>query len=298
MSVKIPKATYPGEIKLGDSIIQCAVLEGGTRVLTQEGFLKTLGRAGKAKGGHGASVAQIPAFLSAKNLEPFISSELLESTKPIRFKTQSGTLGYGYKAELLPRVCQVYLEARDAQALKPSQHRIAAKADILIRALAHIGIIALIDEATGYQYDRDKADLDRLLALYLSEERLKWAKTFPDEYYRQLFRLKNWKYSPVSVKRPKLVGKLTNKYVYEMLPPEVLEKLRKLNPVKNRDTWRREATHFQHLSPEIGQKDLRDHILQLVAVMRVSSNWRDFQRNFARAFQVAPEQMEWIEEED
>src|ERR1039457_4186275 len=80
------------------------------------------------------------------------------------------------------------------------------------------------------------------------------------------------------------VGKLTNQLVYEKLPPKVLIELRKMNPVKNKKTGRREATHHQHLSPEIGQVDLRDHLLQLVAIMRISPNWRDFLRNFARAF--------------
>jgi len=48
--------------------------------------LKSLGRAGKAKGGQGASVDKLPAFMAAKNLKPFISDELAESTKPVRFR--------------------------------------------------------------------------------------------------------------------------------------------------------------------------------------------------------------------
>jgi hypothetical protein len=120
--------------------------------------------------------------------------------------------------------------------------------------------------------------------MYLSEEKLAWAKMFPDEYYKHLFRLWGWSYSPMSVKRPKLVGKLTNMLVYEKLPKPVLQKLREMNPVKNPITYRRGTAHFQYLSTELGQPDLRDHILQLIAIMRVSPNKDVFLRNFARAF--------------
>ncbi|MGO9021828.1 MAG: P63C domain-containing protein [Syntrophobacteraceae bacterium] len=222
--------------------------------------------------------------MAAGSLKPFISQELLESTRPIRFRNSKGIKAFGYSAELLPKVCQVYLEARDAGALQANQLSIAVKCEILVRGLAQTGIIALVDEATGYQKVRDRDELQRFLALYLSEERLKWAKMFPDEYYRQLFRLQGWQYSPLSVKRPKLVGVLTNRLVYEKLPDHVLDELRRLNPVKNKKTWRREATFFQHLSADIGQEDLRAHLLQLIAVMRASANWANFKRNFARAF--------------
>jgi hypothetical protein len=230
--------------------------------------------------------AQIPLYLAYKNLKPFISDDLLSDLSgaleflPVRGKRPIK----GLKADVIPKLCDVWLDARDAGILKGTQLRVAQQADMLVRALAKVGIIALVDEATGYQETRDKDELQKFLALYLSEERLKWAKMFPDEYYRQLFRLQGWIYSPLSVKRPKLVGKLTNRLVYEKLPVHVLDELRRLNPVKNPKTWRREATHFQHLSADIGQPDLRDHLLQLIAIMRASPNWATFRRLFARAF--------------
>jgi hypothetical protein len=294
MEEQILKATHSGVLKIQDMEIPCHVLENSSRILSTRGIMKSLGRTWR---GRKYSGTHLPVFLEAKNLKPYISDDLAAVLTPIIFKPKTGHTSEGYRADILPTVCEIYLKARDDNALTSQQELIAKSCEILVRALSRVGVTALVDEATGYQYDRDKDDLEKLLALYLSEERLRWAKTFPDEYYRQLFRLRGWRYSPMSVKRPKLVGKLTNKYVYEMLPPKVLEKLRELNPVKNRATWRREATFSQHLSPEIGQKDLRDHILQLVAIMRVSANWRDFQRNFARAFQIGPEQMELFDDE-
>ncbi len=281
MSKKIVKATHVGELKIGDTAIPCAVLEDGTRLLTQEGFLKAIGRAGKAKGGHGASVAKIPAFLSPKNLKPFISEDLIESTKPVRFRGAKGTLGYGYKADLLPKVCEVYLRARDENALLARQKHIVAKAEILMRGLAHIGIIALVDEATGYQYDRARRALEEILDKFISKELRKWAKTFPDEFYEQMFRLRGWQYVPFSIKRPGVVGKYTNDLVYRRLAPEVLNKLKEITPRDSKG--RTKHRYFQRLTEDVGHPRLREHLAAVIALMKASTKWDQFYRLIQRA---------------
>ena len=134
----LPKATHEGSIPLAQKSIPCAVLEGGTRLLTQGGFLLALGRAEKAKGGQGSTVDGMIPFLAAENLKPFITNELTESTTPIRFRTLSGAAAFGYKAEILPMVCEVYLDARTAKELHPSQEKIAKAADLIIRGLPTI----------------------------------------------------------------------------------------------------------------------------------------------------------------
>lgn len=281
----LPNVTHRGELIIGDTKIPCAVLDNGKRVISEAGITNAmLGNRSGASKRLKESGAQMPMFIAPNILKPFVSEELVNGPlQPLKYNDKNRSVD-GFDATLLPAVCDVWLKAREAGALQKQQLDKAQKAEILMRGLAQIGIIALVDEATGYQAERDKDELQKLLALYLSEERLKWAKVFPDEYYRQLFRLWGWAYSPVNVKRPKLVGKLTNQLVYEKLPPTVLQELRRLNPVKNKKTWRREAAHHQHLSSEIGQVDLRDHILQLITTMRISSNKSDFMKNFKRAF--------------
>lgn len=224
----------------------------------------------------------MPSFIDANNLQPFIGEDLRGGLIPIEHLTKRGRLDTGYDAKILPLICDVYLDARLADALKKQQIPLAMMAESLIRSFSKIGIIALVDEATGYQYDRERDDLERLLAIYLSEERLKWAKMFPDEFYRQIYRLKKWPYPQGTGKTP-YIGRLTNQYIYEKLPPGVLAKLRELNP-RNPLTKRRPATFHQHLSVDIGQPDLRDHLLQVIALLKASSNWRVFERLFARAF--------------
>ena len=301
---KMPKATHSGKLPIGDIIIPCAVLDNGKRVLSETGFAKALlgtrsGYSIRRKKEYQEVGAPLPVFLAPNNLKPFINEELIGGALITPIQYQDGKrIVKGYDASLLPTVCNIWLRAREANALQKQQLDKAQKAEILMRGLAHIGIIALVDEVTGYQEERDKDELQKFLAMYLSEERLKWARVFPEEYYRQLFRLRGWTYSPLSVKRPKYVGQLTNELVYKKLPANVLEELKTLNPVKNKKTWRREATHHQHLSTDLGQPDLRDHLLQLIAIMRISLNWSVFMRNFKRAFPPPIEQIEIFEQED
>lgn len=296
MSKSMPYATHDGTLQIGSIAIPCAVLEDGRRVLTQEGFLHAIGRARKAKGGQGASVDERPAFLAANNLQPFISKELAESTAAVVFTPLTGGRAYGYVAELLPMVCNVYLSARDAGALVAGQEHIAQACDILVRGLAKVGVVALVDEATGYQDERGRDELQKLLALYIAEELLPWAKTFPDEFYRQIFRLRNWKWSPIGTQRPRVVGKLTNEIVYDRLPNGVLDELRQLNPAAK--DGRRSHKHFQFLTDDIGQPHLRNHIVGVLALMKASPSWRSFKLLLDRAYPVPGSQNELEFEED
>ena len=187
---KLPKATHEGTLEIGKAKIPCAVLEDGTRMLTQSGFMKALGRARQAKGRqyYDADV-NMPAFLTAKNLKPFISKDLEVTSSQVEFTTIKGHRAFGYPAEILPKVCDVFLDAQKADALTRSQLHIAERAMILIRGLAHVGIAALVDEATGYQEVRDRKALRAILDKFLRKEFATWAKRFPDEVHHQVCRL-------------------------------------------------------------------------------------------------------------
>lgn len=246
--------------------IPCAVLEGGQRVLTQEGFLDAIGRARKAKAGQGATVDNIPAFLAANNLKPFISSELLQSTTPIKFKGVTGVRGFGYKAELLPKVCTVYLEARDANALLPSQIHIATHCEILIRGLADTGIIALVDEATGYQEIRPRDALQVYFDMVLRKELAAWTKKFPDEFYMNIYKLKGWFWPGMAKNRFSVVAKYTTDLVYERIGPGLLKELIDKSPKD--DKGRRKNKLHQWLTEDIGDPLLAQHMHALVMFQR------------------------------
>lgn len=170
----------------------------------------------------------------------------------------------------------------DPRILVQSQQKIVEYAKILVRSLAKVGITALIDEATGYQYDRERNELQKLLSKYIAEEFLPWTSRFPREYYQEIFRLYGWEYDPLSLKRTPFIGKFTNEYVYNEMSPEVLKKLREVNP--SDDSGRRKRRHHQHLTEDIGIPHLQQHLTKLVTVMQLSNNVEDFKDNFQRAF--------------
>lgn len=289
---RIPRATHDGVLQLGDFELPCAVLEDGRRVLTQSGFNTALGRAGNPYRRPDQDF-EVPPFLAANNLKPFISEDLRRSFSPIKFRSPGygglSGVSLGYAAELLPRVCRVYLEARDAGVLARGQEHIARACDLLVRGLATVGIVAMVDEATGYQDERDRQELQKILAAYISEELLPWAERFPRDFYKEMFRLRGWSFNPISVKGPRYAGKLTNALVYEKLPPGVLEELRRKNPPDA--NGQRRHRHHQYLTDDIGNPTLEKHVAVVTAVMRLSPDWETFKTNFQRAFPTKGEQM-------
>jgi len=276
----IPQATHEGEFNIGDSSISAAVLPDGKRLLTQATFLRALGRSRSPKAGTGvlSTVDGLPFFLQAEVLRPFINNELIESTPPMFFRGKTGKKSAGYDAKLLPMVAEVYLQMRDAHLAQgkvvPKQYQhIVWACDTVMRGLARVGIVALVDEATGYQEVRDRHALQQILDKYLTAEKAKWAKTFPDEFYKKLFRLKGWPYDPV--KRPGVIGHYTNDFIYDRLAPGALKKLKELNP--KTDKGHRKDNHHQFFTQDYGVPELKSHLEKVMFLMDAAAgNWELF----------------------
>lgn len=276
----MPYAPFLGEIPIGDKKIPCAVLEDGTRVVTSSGLLLALDR--PWRGTYAVEDrTETPNFLNANNLTAFIDDDLRTVLIPIRYRTESGAIKEGYKAEILRMVCNVYLKARRAGVLKKNQEPIAIASEIVLNALAEVGITALIDEATGYQDHRAKDALAKILEEFISKELRPWTKTFPIEFYKEIFRLHRWAFDPGSVKRPSVIGHYTNDIVYKRLAPGVLKELRAKNPIVD---GRRKHKMFQWLTGEIGDPKLRSHIDGVIAIMRISDDWPQFRHFLKKAY--------------
>jgi hypothetical protein len=271
----LPQATHVGNIKVGQAEISCAVLEDGRRVLTQSDMMRALGRARQAKGrAYYSGDVNLPAFLTANNLKPFIPKELEVTSSQIEFKLPSGQKAFGYLAELLPEVCEVYIKARKEGALAANQEHVADQCEILIRGLAKLGIVGLVDEATGYQYVRDKQALQSMLDAYLRHELAAWAKRFPDEFYRQIFRLRGWEWKGMKVNRPQIVAHYTKDLVYERLAPGILTELE--NRVPRDEDGKKKGKLHQLFTDDVGHPALAQHLHAVTMMMKGSPSWDAF----------------------
>ncbi|HEX9059126.1 MAG TPA: P63C domain-containing protein [Clostridia bacterium] len=252
------KATHTGVLKVKNAEIACYVLEDGERVISGRGIQNALGYPQNASG----------QALSKEVLKLNDRGIIEAITNRIEFKRPgaggSAVNTYGYRAEVLVDICDLLLEYRKHNKLTPAQTRLATQAEILTRAFAKVGVIALIDEATGYQ--KAKNEYQKILELYIAKEIRPWIMTFDDNFYIQLYRLLGWTWDAYKMKKkqhPQYVGKLTNRLIYEKLAPGVLQELQRVNPKTGKGN--RKTKHHQLLTENVGYREL----LKLISAVTI-----------------------------
>jgi hypothetical protein len=286
---KIPKVEWGSPDRpliIGGEKIPCYVLDDGTRILRERSVATALGRKGggahwqKKKGAEKSAL--LPEYISLKNLEPYISDDIRDSLlNPITYRLKSGGIAQGIPATLLTDICNIWLTAREKGALTKSQEKTAYKAELLMRGFAQVGIIALVDEVTGYQEARTKVALQEILEKFIAKELRPWIKTFPDDFYKEIFRLNSWEFRTSSVKRPGVIGTWTNDIVYNRLAPTVKDELHRL--AERDDKGRLKHKLFQRLTEGIGHPKLREHLSAVIALMKAAENWGEFKHMLQRA---------------
>jgi hypothetical protein len=261
--------------------------------------MKALGRARQAKGRqyYDADV-NLPAFLTAKNLKPFIPNELYVTSSQIEFRRKEGGKAFGYPAELLPKVCRVFIAADDGGALTAHQKHIAAQARRLLEGLENVAIVALIDEATGYQEKRAKDELQKILAAYISPSLLPWSERFPVDFFKEMFRVWGWPWPAYETYKgplgPRYAGKLIKQLILENLPPGVLEELEKRNPPNEK--WQRRTRMGQLLTSGIGHPHVDKLVANMTMLFRLSDNKQQFWKHYSKAFKKPSRQDELFDD--
>lgn len=279
----VPQALRAAPLSIAGIEFDCAVLDDkdNTRVVSETRFMAAMGmyRSGalSTRRVMEEGSAPIPLSLAYKNLKPFVDKHLSSvHFKPLSYRTPEGSLvTVGLPASIIPKVCEVWIDADRKGVLGRRQKEIAAKADILLRGFAQVGIIALIDEATGYQDDRPRLALAKILEQFVAKEYRKWTRTFPLEYTKELCRLRNVPFPTKPPYRlPQYFGHLTNDLIYDRLAPGVLAELRRLNP--SVAPGRRKHKHFQWLTDSVGDPRLREHLWKVIGIMQVFTSWETF----------------------
>ncbi len=275
ISPKMRTAKYGSDktpLLLGNLSLPCYVLDDGTRVFSGRGIQKAIGAGGSQSG------TWLSTFVNSSAMAAYIDPGLLDRlNNPIPFIRAgaggSQSMTYGYEATLLIDLCNAILSAGEYGAADKS---LIEHANIIIRSVAKVGIIALIDEVTGYDKAKEKAkdELQKFLNQFMSEEAAKWVKTFDDTFFEDLYKMHNWTWTKTN-QRPGVVGLWINDIVYKRIAPLIYNELQRVNP-KN-ENGHRSYKHHQFLTEEIGKPRLQRH-LEAVHALAVAShyNWSRF----------------------
>ena len=283
------KATYEGQMYIGDMALEVAMLEDGTRVITQSAVFKALDRPVRGN----ARLINTPVFMDAQNLQPFINQSVRDVINKIEYLSLKGKVQEGYNALILPRVSDLYLKAREAGVIKlKSQKETAQKAEVLVRALADVGILAMVDEATGYLQakERSRNEFQEYLDKFIAKEAFKWVLTFPDEFFEMIFKMKNWTWRGVN-KQPQVMGHYINDIIYSRIAPGLLKELQTKNPKLPSGT--RKHKHHSWLTKDTGHPKLKEHFSAVEALGKASGyNWDMFMQMLDRALPKYGQTME------
>lgn len=283
-----------GEVDFVGRKFRCAVLDVHgeiVRVISGTEFMRVLGiyRSGALSTRRSENdELRFPLYLAHKNLRKFILDDvkLVEAIRnPLRYRQEGGAIGEGIPGHVLRRILAIWVRAHAEGQLGPSQVKVAETAKVILDGLADLAIDALIDEATGYQKRRAHNDLQALLKAYVLPEFQPYTTKFPASYYEQIYRVMGWPYDASSSARTAYIGKLTNRLIYEFLPPGVHDEIKRLNPV-DPTTKRRRKKNYRLLTKGLGLNHLEKLIDSRITLLRASPDgqWKFFEMLFNQAY--------------
>lgn len=266
-------------IRIGDMEVPCYVLDDGRRVITTNGMLDAfhMARGGAMVKG----MNRLELFVSQERIREFISEELFEKVRnPIRFKIDHNT-AFGFASDTLIDIAEAVTQADNLGRLQKQQAVIAHHCRVITASLTRIGLIALIDEATGYQVKRDKDELQQILHAYLLPEHRPWMQTIPAEFTSEIYRVYGWKRTADN-RGPRYAGKLIRELIYERMPKPVLPALDEANPSNAK--YQRRYRHHQFLTEQQGLDHFRTLVITVMTLLRVSKNKSQFNRHLSNYF--------------
>lgn len=226
-----PFAKWRGQIDLGGDLLDVYVLDTKQRVISLRATVKAIAN---------ADSGDLAKFIGVSSLNGFINKDLIVA-QLMEFSIPGNPhKGLGLTTEHFELICRGYVQALHEKApLTDRQKEIAIKCAVLTAGLTRTGLDALIDEATGYQYERAEDALQVKLRAFIADELRDWEKTFPDELWEEFGRLTHWTGALHS--RPKWWGKLVIELIYDTLDPDVAEYLKTHKP-ENGVHWHRQLT--------------------------------------------------------
>ena len=279
-ALESPFAKYSGSLSLGDKPVDCYVLDDKNRVISMRATVKAI-----ANDDNG----DLLKYVGVKSLQPYIDSAGI-SSRFVEFTIPGNpNKAKGITAETFLDICSAYVSALTSGApLTEKQRGIAINCSILLSACAKTGLIALIDEATGYQYEREEDALQVKIRAFISEELRAWEKTFPDELWEEFGRLTHWQGS--LQQRPKYWGKLVLELIYDAMDPDVAKYLK-----ENKPKPRHGLNYHQWLSEDLGVKALTTHLNQVIGIAKTCNTMEELRHKVALYYGKEDLLYQWCE---
>jgi hypothetical protein len=286
MTEKLAKVYLKGELPIGGIILDCFILnddeKNPSRILSAKAVFNAFDRPRRGRRDKDPIYEgkQLPSFVGGKNLIPYINKDVMRWIQPIDFIDEKGQKRQGYRAEILPEICSLYLKARRDKKLYSGQKELAEKAEVLQDGFARVGIIALVDEATGFQFNRKYDALRILLETYLNDTIKSWTKKFPDAFFSQLDRIYGNE-KMIMTQRPKHYGKFINTYIYDPIEKG------KVNNELDKRYKADEKKHKKHQwLTDFGDDQLRLQIGRILGLLEIAPNLRWFKEKQSRQLQL------------
>ena len=260
------RVTHYGVARFGEMGCEAVVLDDGSRGYLRRQMAEMIGQHIHNRS---SRFTQICADFAPKSLS------LLEKSDS-QILMPHGGLAQFFPAGVVPDIASGVIAAALEWRLHKSRLGMVAPCLKIIHALASTGEVALIDEATGYQYHRAPDALQELIGKLLRQSGSSWERRFQPDYYRAIYRLFGWRYQGHVQNPPHVLGQITLRWVYaQVLPPELLDEIRNRKGLSEK--------HHQWLS-ERGLERLTQQIHSVTAIARCSANYRDFDHRCEAAF--------------
>lgn len=269
----LPFAKWRGRLDLGGAELDCYVLDDGTRVLSSGSTTKAIADVERGS---------LQDYIGQKSLKNYINKDkILQET--IKFSIP-GTQwpGLGITTEHFELICRGYVQALHENApLTDKQRENAIRCAVLTAGLTRTGLDALVDEATGYQYERAEDALQVKLRAFIADELRAWEKTFPDELWEEFGRLTNWSGSLHT--RPKWWGKLVIELIYDTLDADVAEYLKENKPEAGVH-WHRQLTE------NVGVRQLVSRCYEVIGMAKTCDDIHELRQRVAEHYGKKPVQ--------
>ena len=260
------RVTHYGVARFGEMGCEAVVLDDGSRGYLRRQMAEMIGQHIHNRS---SRFTQICADFAPKSLS------LLEKSDS-QILMPHGGLAQFFPAGVVPDIASGVIAAALEGRLHKSRLGMVAPCLKIIHALASTGEVALIDEATGYQYHRAPDALQELIGKLLRQSGSSWERRVQPDYYRAIYRLFGWRYQGHVQNPPHVLGQITLRWVYaQVLPPELLDEIRNRKGLSEK--------HHQWFS-ERGLERLTQQIHSVTAIARCSANYRDFDHRCEAAF--------------